>query len=68
MIDVTSDINQLVNDMWNCIDSECVMPESLAQAIDEKLSDLVEIIEDQAEHLGYLNQFKSRTVRRFGEW
>ena len=59
MFDCTQ-INKLTDDMWNCIDSNCVMPESLAQEIDEKLNELVQIIENQRVELKYLQRLKER--------
>jgi hypothetical protein len=51
-------INKLTEDMWNLIDSNCVMPEALAQEIDETISRLVETIEKQSAELAYLRRYK----------
>ena len=50
--------NKITEDMWNLIDSGCVMPEALAQEIDETINRLVETIEKQSTELAYLRRYK----------
>ena len=56
-------INQLTEDMWNLIDSSCVMPEELAQEIDETFSLLLRIIDRQAHDIEYLRRYKEMRER-----